>query len=85
MIVDEKLMFAPAIEPLVVFNVELLVKEAIPVIPMVPPLVVMFPPRLIAVVLKLELLAEKFPSAVVDPIFPPKVIVPLEPAVKVRA
>ena len=85
MIVEEKLMLAPAAEPLVVFNVALLVSDAIPAIPMVPPLVVMFPPMLIAVLLELELVAEKLPIAVVDPIFPPRVIVPLEPAVKVSA
>ena len=77
-------MLAPAADKCVLFKVTLLAKEAIPVIPMVPPLVVMFPPRLIAVVLKLELVAEKFPSAVVTPTEDESVIVPLEPAVNVR-
>ena len=82
--VEEKLMFAPAVAPLVLFNVTLFIKEAIPVIPIVPPLVVMFPPRLIAVVLALVLVAEKFPRAVVPPTAPESVIVP-DPDVRVRA
>ena len=60
------------------------VRAAIPVIPMVPPVVIL-PPMLIAAKLVLELFAEKLASAVFDPTFPPRVIVPLEPDINVSA
>ena len=81
--VEEKVMDAPALDPLVVFNVALCVKETIPVIPIVPPLVIMFPPTLMAVVLELVLANEMFPSAVFEPMFAERVIVP-DPDAKVR-
>ena len=61
------------------------VRSAIPRIAIIPPCVVMFPPILRAVARELELVAEKLASAVVPPTFPERVIVPLEPALKVRA
>ena len=85
--VVEKVMFAPPGEfpPLVVSKVAVAVREAVPVIATLPAAVVMFPPMLIAVALELVVVAEKFPSAVLPPIAPERVIVLVaaEPAFKV--
>ena len=86
MIVEEKVMPAPPEEaPLLVLSKVIeLARAAIPVMAMAPPCVTMFPPRLIAAALELELVAGKLARAVLAPMFPESVIVPLEPAVKVR-
>ena len=85
MITEEKLMFAPAGAKCTLSIVTVFVREAFPTIPIVPPLVLMVPPMLIAVKLALVLVAEKLASAVVTPTEPERVIVPLEPAINVRA
>jgi hypothetical protein len=84
-VVEKVIPAPPALPPLlVVSKVPVPVKEAIPVIPMVAPLVMMFPPMLMAVVVAFVDVAEKTPSAVVLPIFPESVIAPV-PDVKVSA
>ena len=82
--VEEKLIFAPTPVRPALFNVVVLARrDVIPVNPMVPAFVVILPLRLRAVVLALVLVAEKLPSAVFEPMFAERVIVP-DPDAKVR-
>ena len=82
----EKLIVAPPAAPAAVLNVRgVAVRAVFPASVMVPALVVIFPPTLMAVRLELVLVAEMAPSAVVEPMFPEKVIVPVEPDFTVNA